>query len=130
LFSWGDFLELADELWKKSDAAAGTPAIQRTEALRRTVIGRAYYAAFQRAKAVVQRKYPGARGGNEHDKTWTALSSSSDRNEVLQGQKGDNLKRLRHRADYKSEQPVTDAEVMKALRDARTLREALSNIGN
>ena len=125
-FDWGDYLELAKRLWDASEAKlAPPPALRRDEALRRSVISRAYYAAFHPANAYVKRGSSGAgRQGNQHEVTWSTLATSRDSAERLIGHKGDQLKKLRVDADYYP-RPVNDTQVSQALQLSRTVREML-----
>lgn len=116
-FSWSQFLDLADQLQSGGD-----------EARFRTAVSRAYYAAFQAAKAYVARTY-GLRGkGNIHDQTWNTLAGSMQPDEHLIGQWGGDLKRKRCRADYDLSPPVTSTIAMQAIAEARKVRDKLSKL--
>jgi hypothetical protein len=114
-FRWLEFLEFAECLWKGN--------LSKGEALGRSVISRAYYAAYHAALTHLGER--GAQGrGSSHDRTWTALASSNDPRETLIGQDGDNLKRLRVHADYES-RAVSEQHVLQALSLARKVRRQL-----
>ena len=102
-FDWRDFLRVA--VWIEGRLVADPdPTIE--DAVLRTVIGRAYYAAFHVARAFVNAKvqdgtlrWPATRR-SIHDKVWDALKAHPDRSVSDLGDKGVDLKDRRTEADY------------------------------
>ena len=89
-FDWGDFLDLADRLAADVD----------DEAAQRTVINRAYYAAYHTAAVVVRTKGM-LTVGHTHRTVWAALFGDPDPDRNEAGRRGDDLRRLRTIADYR-----------------------------
>jgi hypothetical protein len=80
-FDFRTYLDLADWLGRRADSGASLPT---HEAALRTVIRRAYYAAFHVASAFVDAKvqegvlqWPRTRG-SMHDKVWEAMKGHPD----------------------------------------------------
>ena len=102
-FDWRFFLQLADWLDERLATDATIPG---DEAGPRTVISRAYYAAFHVARAFVDGQvragdllWPGTHR-SIHDKVWEALKAHPDSTIVDLANKGERLKQLRTEADY------------------------------
>jgi hypothetical protein len=109
-FDWNNFLTLADELASRID-----------ETSKRTAISRAYYCVFNLAYARAESRV-GARprGVTSHQWWWNQYIGTPDSTCRQLGNTGDRMKRLRHRADYKSADiPRLDDEVRRMLEEAR-----------
>lgn len=93
------------------------------EARFRTVIGRAYYAAFLRARFVVERDGGTVRGGgeNSHNDVWDLLETDTGSNGISLGLQGKRLKQRRQQADYRLDLPVRIADANRAIADAERL---------
>ena len=102
-FDWRGFLELADWLDQRLDDDATVPG---DDAGHRTVVSRAYYAAFHVARAFVDAhvrdgslQWPATRR-SLHDKVWEALTTHPDPAVTALANKGERLKQYRTEADY------------------------------
>ena len=102
-FDWRQFLDFADWLDELPSDDAKLPV---EDAALRTVISRAYYAAFHVAKAFVDLlvqqgalQWPGTRR-SIHDQVWQALKTHPDPDVAALADQGTLLKRERTEADY------------------------------
>jgi len=108
-FDWTQYLIFAKELSKRSDEAA-----------LRSAISRAYYAAFNHARAYCAAKaipVPESFEHSSHKVVWDALLN---RGRTLAGAQiqGTRLKRKRHNADYESEVENISEVVQQALAES------------
>ena len=89
MFSWHDFLLLAQKLAREGD-----------EASKRTAVSRAYYAAFNLARKLLEeRGVPIPDEGRAHSVVWCTLRESGKGLRWI-GMEGDRLRKLRCQADY------------------------------
>lgn len=102
-FDWREFLQVAEWL---NERPVDDAKLTANDAALRTVISRAYYAAFHVARTFVSERvregelrWPGTRR-SIHDQVWEALRSSPDPDIVALGIKGVALKQQRTEADY------------------------------
>lgn len=107
MFRPEDFLALAKDLLERS----------RSEAILRTVISRAYYAAFQHV-----REHSG-RQGIRHSELWREI----DRADFDSGHLGDRIRRLRNAADYADPMPDLEEDARWCVGRAEQL---ICNFGN
>lgn len=129
-FSWKSLLDFAEDAWAKS--AKPSELLLRTDGLRRSVISRAYYAAFHPAKRLVYyRQYEReSKEGGEHKRIWVALRIKGEPQERPLGNWGETLFGLRVAADYKTtpDKPITDSSVERAIEDAKKIRNRIAAI--
>lgn len=97
-FDWKEFLSVAKENFMRCQNLQTVD--MRAEALCRTAISRAYYAAFHEAKSFVDFE---VQTGGAHEKVIKALRASDDKNTRRIGNDLDKLRKLRIRADYDGE---------------------------
>lgn len=117
-FAWRSLLDLAERLL----------VYDPDDAVIRTVINRAYYAAFNVARDIVEQseQVPNLRAHNRVWR-WFARHESGPPMERL-GQIGFRLSNLRRQADYEAEAMLTVADAQHAMREARHLVDSLSRI--
>lgn len=120
-FRWSDFLGVAQRL-------AGDDA---DEAMRRTAIGRAYYAAYCSAAEYLLQNWPRLDAGQlTHDTVWHAFADPDDRDLWRLFQNGTSLRAARIRADYQNPMPgkSVEAQLSDSLRQCRRALDALERI--
>jgi hypothetical protein len=128
-FNWREFIAFAD--WLDERPVDDAMLAVRDAALR-TVISRAYYAAFHVAKSFVDLlvqqgvvQWPGTRR-SIHDQVWQALKTHPDPKVAALGDQGTLLKRARTEADYSVASNKRRASIA---REARThAREIITGI--
>jgi len=92
LFDWEDFLKLAEQMSGASNEAA-----------QRTAISRAYYAVYHAASSYIRRMQLITPGRPlSHREVWRVLKLSTNLDHRDTGFRGEDLKRLRQEADYRS----------------------------
>ena len=128
-FDWRDFLELADWL---DEHPVDDSTLTAHDAALRTVISRAYYAAFHVARGFVDHEvragvilWPATRR-SIHDKVWDVLKDHPDQDVAALAVKGADLKRQRTEADH-SIAPNSDRAKL-ARRARRRAREIIAEI--
>lgn len=96
-FKWGDYLQLANELCSnRSDTLS--------EAYDRTIISRSYYAVYNAAAKVIEKRegtIDWSSVPNSHQYVINKFLKSEDESEKEIGQQLDMLKKERKRADYR-----------------------------
>ena len=119
MFTWGDFLILAEQLAKSSD-----------EASKRSAISRAYYAAFGDAKNWLQSQAGVSvpMSGKAHSVVWDSFEQRGDRNAVHIAQTGKRLKEKRRKADYVRQTSNIQALVQPALLEAKQILRYLDSL--
>ncbi|WP_108842273.1 HEPN domain-containing protein [Kushneria phyllosphaerae] len=85
----------------------------------RSVVNRAYYAAFLTARDYCSRNDVDVGHGAAHQKVIEALIDKPDL--ARRGNQLNMVKRLRHRADYEWNRPMTYKEAAKTLKTCREL---------
>jgi hypothetical protein len=119
-FQWAEFLQIAEAL-----AADGLCA--ESEGRRRTVIGRAYYATFNAARAYAASVHGiviGASEGSVHGKLWHELSFKPGKIAKLANH-GKQLHTLRKRADYEATPPISARHMAEGLTLAKLAAQLL-----
>lgn len=120
-FQWVEFLELAETLASQEKASPN-------EGRRRTVLGRAYYATFNAARAYAARVHGISLGPNEksvHGTLWHELSFKPGKVPKLANH-GKQLLKLRKHADYDATPAVSEAHMREALTLARLAAQLLN----
>ncbi|OLO03333.1 HEPN domain-containing protein [Salinicola socius] len=85
----------------------------------RSAINRAYYAAFLTARAYCEQKQLPAGTGASHEKV---IGSLIDRRDLARyGNQLNDMKRLRHKADYDWDRDVSHRDAKKTLKTCREL---------
>jgi uncharacterized protein (UPF0332 family) len=115
-FAWRALIELAERLF----------AVDADEAICRTVINRAYYAAFNVARDTVERSghVPNL---HAHYHVWRWFNRPEATLPMKRlGQIGSRLSSVRTKADYEADTTLTGGDARLALRDARRLIDTLS----
>lgn len=90
----------------------------------RSVVNRAYYAAYLTAKSFCDQKgFEGS--GSSHERVVNALRSRTEwRKQANQLQQ---VKEMRHKADYKWHMPMTDRDAKQCLKKSREIIGALKS---
>jgi uncharacterized protein (UPF0332 family) len=98
MFDWDNFLILAKELAKSND-----------EASLRTAISRTYYAVYWKARLQLEKEgfVISGRGKGTHEQVWEEFDRRQGTTNKAIFRAGDELKRNRVKADYKTEVIVT-----------------------
>ncbi len=120
MFEWSELLVLAERLVDGDDS----------EAVRRTAINRAYYAAYHAAARFVR-----ARGllatKHSHRAVWSVLARSEDRTVASIGARGDLLRQRRQEADYVVPFPGdAGRQAREGIAEARAIIEALDELSS
>lgn len=118
MFDWKDFINLAQELISNHNT-------NYSEALYRTVISRSYYGIFKQVEdyldglnvSLPDMDNKGRRFGS-HEKLIRFLRSHNNSQVRGFGDKLNNLKRKRKKADYIATENISKAEADEAIRDA------------
>jgi|SRR5579884_2574660 len=114
------FLELADELSMGSRQADW-----------RTAISRAYYAAFHKARALLQQSgFRVPNGERAHAYLWLRLSNSDHADVDNVGRRLHRLRRTRNRADYDFSQPLDEAASIASVGIALEIVQLLHQLAN
>ncbi len=118
MFEWGDLLALAEKRVAGDD----------TEAVQRTTINHAYYAAYHGAARVVR-----ARGllstKRSHRAVWAAPARSEDRTIAGIGARDNLLRQRRQEADYVAPFPGDpDRQARESIAEARAIIAALDGL--
>ena len=113
MFDWHEFLDLARQL----------EASSLNEAVLRTAISRAYYAAYHRASRHVRvAQLAPTTKRLTHELVWSLFAESSDERYRDVGDRGVELKLERIRADYNARYP---GDLAKSARKAIDVSEAI-----
>ena len=96
-FDWSTYLAVARHL------LSAPFATEHQEAVLRSSISRAYYAAFCIARNYVRRAIPVPHTGQAHAVVWDYLRNQDDPRAQLVARKGVRLKTHRRKADYDDE---------------------------
>ena len=119
MFTWSDFLGLADEL-------AGRFG---DEAAERTAIGRAYYAAFNAARDYLVRTGASIpQAGQAHVLVWDRFHAGPDPVHRRIADRGRNLRKRRGRADYDAVYPQVSRDARASVVMARRLLADLASL--
>ena len=132
MFDWKNFIDLAQELIYKHST-------EYSEALYRTVISRCYYGIFKQVEdylksfSLLDRDKVG-RKLSSHKRQIYFLRNHSNPQVRKFGDKLDNLKRQRERADYKAHEIVNRFDAERAIKHAyelsdiwtKTIKETIS----
>ena len=105
-------------------ACAASRVGERQETLFRTVVGRAYYAAYHQALPIaIDRGYGMIMPENRsHKRMWTHFRNKGDSNTYAEG---DHLRDLRTQADYEAVRPFSERDAQESIAASRTLIESL-----
>jgi uncharacterized protein (UPF0332 family) len=112
MFSWKDFLKVAEDLSLSS----------QDEAKRRTAISRAYYAAFCAARKHLNDE---SITENIHRNVINAYQYSQNKDEKMIGWKLDLIRKHRVTADYFDSKPVTIDDVDYSIARAKEIFEII-----
>lgn len=114
------FLELADEL-----------SMGLREADWRTSISRSYYAAFHKARLLLQQGgFRVPYGGLAHAYIWQRLSNASHPDIDGAGRRLNRLRRIRNRADYNFARPLNAATAISYVGIATDIIQLLHHLAN
>lgn len=117
MFDWSHFLEFAEILKKDYN----------NEAALRTVVNRAYYAAFKKCEDFLEasgNKIP----GDSHKYVWDTFSKGRKKERRIIGTNGGRLKRKRIDADYHAEAEITNTDAQTAISQAKIILSKLQEI--
>ena len=115
-FSWIEFLILARELGGRTDS----------ESALRSAISRAYYAAYNAARAYcVQKNIQVFNVKGSHQDLWDALQRENDILLRTASVKGDRLRRKRALADYEDEMDALVPTVERCLDESHEILKTL-----
>lgn len=120
MFDWDEFLILAKELGKQTD-----------EASLRTVVSRIYYAVYWKARIKLEEEgfvIRENRGKGSHEQVWDEYNNRNGTTNKAIYRSGDELKRNRIKADYKSEIVITPNLVKDSFRLANNVLTYLNQI--
>jgi uncharacterized protein (UPF0332 family) len=113
MFDWSSYLVLAQELAKRPD-----------EASRRTAVSRAYYAIFNKARALLEAEGTViSNTGRAHDDIWRTLEGAGRGRRRL-GAEGKRLREMRRKVDYDG----AVAAIERVTADALATAESLSRL--
>lgn len=120
MFDWNDFLILAKELAQRND-----------EASLRTAISRTYYAVYWKARMQLEKDGFSVRfgvGKGSHEQVWDEYNNRQGKENKAIFKYGDELKKNRHRVDYKPKFIVSRNLVDDSLRLANNVLFNLSQV--
>ena len=117
-FDWDEYLNLARNL---VDHISGEASVRASSS-------RAYYAAFWKARLILESNQVTVPRINVHRFVWDAFISSWNNEGTSIGKLGDSLKSFRVKADYMSSPPMTRADAEIAVANAEDLIEDLETI--
>ena len=109
-----DFLDAAKELYNRN-------AVSSSETRARTVLGRAYYAAFLEVREAIRREAGKPGWKVTHDWLPTALKQASDTSVAEIGVYLEGLRELREKADYEISSTVTELQAGLNISSAETV---------
>jgi len=122
MFDWEDFINLAYELIQEHNT-------NYDEALYRTIISRAYYGIFKQVEDYLKLRvslpnsdYRGRKLGS-HERVIFFLQTHKNPKVKEFGDILEDLKRLRHKADYNAKENIGKDEATRAVEDALDLSE-------
>jgi uncharacterized protein (UPF0332 family) len=119
MFEWRDYLRIAEQL---------ITGAAKDEAALRAAVSRAYYAAFNVAKArlFAQNRMTALQVRNVHMAVWQHYSSSPDARELRIGQAGYRLRNARNSADYDADFPNVSRDAAMLVQQARNLIDSIA----
>ncbi|MEQ8964418.1 MAG: hypothetical protein RID91_01215 [Azospirillaceae bacterium] len=112
--------------------ATAIDTAERDEARRRTIVSRAYYAAYHQMRRIAgsaDLDGPRQRSTGIHRSFITFLIRSDDLTLARLGRRLDRLYDARIKADYRLDRPVQPGQELGALKDAERLIEAATAAG-
>jgi len=122
LFQWAEFIDLAKTLGDEAKRDG-------SEGKRRSAISRAYYATFHAARDYAVKSFGFDIAERDvHSRLWKALKTQPGKEAPILGQRGEELMRLRRRADYDRTPPVADSLVQQGLTMASLASGLLKSI--
>ena len=119
-FDWDEYLALSQSLIRHIT----------NEAAYRVVASRAYYAAYWKARLLLEANRVACPPKNMHKFVWEALGLTWDADGFSIGRLGEDLKQLRVWADYKSLPRMTKTDAEKAIIQAEELVESIRQISS
>ncbi len=110
-FDWQQFLVYAQSVDLQS----------ASEAALRTVVSRAYYAAYWKARRRVERQHFVVPRQNAHQEVWDRYASVKNADGTPLKELGESLKSKRANADYEAKPPIKPRDAELAIADAADL---------
>jgi uncharacterized protein (UPF0332 family) len=99
----------------------------RSEAAWRSAVSRAYYAAFHRARELLEDlSFAVPRGERAHGYLWLRLSNCGDPQLQTAGTGLNSLRQDRNRADYDLQRPMTQANATRSVKAAEFIIQQLA----
>ena len=117
-FDWNEYLNFARSL---VDLVSGEASV-------RTSSSRAYYAAYWKARLILEANLVVLPRSNIHRFVWDAFMNSWNTGGASLGKLGDRLKSFRVKADYFTSPPMTQADAEIAVRNEVFRNEDLNTI--
>jgi uncharacterized protein (UPF0332 family) len=114
----------ASDLLKDAEKLAAVAPGQRDDARRRSILSRAYYAAYHQARSRFGAEPAGRGAGGMHRRFLTWLAASDDETGQRVGRILDRLYRSRLHADYDLARPIQPGGELHALGEARRIAAA------
>lgn len=117
-------MTLPDDLFQDAERLAEVAVARSDDARRRTILSRAYYAAYHHVRRRVGAQPPGRGEGGMHRRYLNWLAASDDEARQRVGRMLDRLYRNRLHADYDLSRPIPSGGELYALTEARRVRAA------
>ncbi len=128
-FEWSEFMKVATILARGAAATIGEEPTD--EACQRTSVSRAYYAAFHESWEFLKAKGKESEistGPGAHTAVPRVLKESGEREWKKIGNKLDNLKSDRHKADYEAHIENVKSLCAKSITNAKELLQLLESL--
>ena len=130
-FDWAEFMKVASILAARHRGEVPASDDPTEEACQRTAISRVYYAAFHKTCEFLTincKRSDIRQGSNAHTVVPRVLKDSKDREQIKIGNKLDNLRVDRNKADYDHDIPNARALTAKAITSATNILQLLESL--